>query len=47
MKRYILICIALISFAAMAQEEKTTWDYPVNPQSKEWKIVELSKKNEL
>jgi hypothetical protein len=36
MKRYILVCIALISFAAMAQEKKITWDYPVKPGMKEW-----------
>jgi hypothetical protein len=36
MKRHILICIAFLSFAAMAQEEKTAWDYPVKPGSEEW-----------
>jgi hypothetical protein len=37
MKRYILICIAVVSFTAMAQEKKTVWDYPVKPGSQEWK----------
>jgi hypothetical protein len=40
MKRYILICIAFISFAAMAQEKKVTWDYPVKPGIKEWSQFE-------
>ncbi|MDR1115663.1 MAG: hypothetical protein LBL33_05880 [Tannerella sp.] len=37
MKRYILVCIVFISFAAMAQEKKITWDYPVKPDMEEWK----------
>jgi hypothetical protein len=37
MKRYILVCIIFISFAAMAQEKKVTWDYPVKPDMEEWK----------
>jgi hypothetical protein len=36
MKRYILVCIVFISFAAMAQEKKITWDYPVKPDMEEW-----------
>jgi carbonic anhydrase len=40
MKKYILICIAFVSFIAMAQEKKTAWDYPVKPGMKEWSQFE-------
>jgi hypothetical protein len=44
MKRYILVCIIFISFAAMAQEKKVTWDYPVKPGTEEWRETSYSEK---
>jgi hypothetical protein len=36
MKNLIIIGFVLVSFAAMAQEKKVTWDYPVKPGMEEW-----------
>ena len=32
-----IISLSFVSFAAMAQEKKTVWDYPVKPGTEEWK----------
>jgi hypothetical protein len=32
----IFFCFFTVSFAAMAQEKKLTWDYPVKPGTEEW-----------
>jgi hypothetical protein len=37
MKNLIIIGFVLVSFAAMAQEKKVTWDYPVKPGMEEWR----------
>ncbi|MDR1499661.1 MAG: hypothetical protein LBI58_01625 [Tannerellaceae bacterium] len=37
MKKYLVFLLVTISFAVIAQEKKTLWDYPVNSKSKEWK----------
>jgi len=36
MKTKFLIFLTVFSIAAMAQENKLVWDYPVKPGSKEW-----------
>jgi carbonic anhydrase len=32
----IIFGFFIVSFAAMAQEKKVAWDYPVKPGSEEW-----------
>jgi hypothetical protein len=37
MKKVFLICLACVSLVSMAQEKKVVWDYPIKPETKEWK----------
>ncbi|MDR0573444.1 MAG: hypothetical protein LBG96_05350 [Tannerella sp.] len=37
MKKILFTCFVFISLAAIAQDTKVAWDYPIKPGMKEWK----------
>jgi hypothetical protein len=43
MKNLIIIGFVLVSFAAMAQEKKVAWDYPVKPGTEGWAKFDSNK----
>jgi len=49
MKKIILLLLFAIPIVSFAQNQKTTWDYPVKPGSEEWRhspYVEKIQKNQ-